>query len=158
MAVVNLEATRVGVDAVPGKGEGPSVKTLVATRETNADDSATSTYSFGKIQSNARILGISQCHNDDLATAGAPTLDIGLFAVDSNITDDDDALTNGLDMATAGSNNVINDIANYGKEAWEHVNGQTSDPGGLLEVKGTLKDAAINQAGTLTLELYFAFD
>lgn len=157
MAVVALEATVRGVDISHGKGEGGNVKTIIRTVETNSDDSATSTIDFGEIPSNARILGTSNISWDDLASSGAPTLDLGLFG--DQITDDDDALNDGLDLATATSGAVvIKDIANYGKFAWEHVSGQTEDPKGDLTVKGTIKDAAINAAGTVTLELFYTLD
>ena len=127
--------------------------------EVNSDDSATSTYDFGEIPSSARILGASTAYWDDLASTGAPTLDLGLFANDGNITDDDDALNDGLDAATASTGTkVVKDLANYGKRAWELVSGQTTDPGGVLTVKATLKDAAVNVGGSLTVELWYAID
>lgn len=157
MAVVALEATVRGLDLVHGKGEGGTVKSITRTVETNSDDSATSTIDFGEIPSNARILGASTLYWDDLASTGAPTLDVGLFG--SQITDDDDALNDGLDLATASTGSaLVKDAANYGKYAWEHVSGQTTDPKGSLTVKGTIKDAAINTAGTVTLELFYTLD
>jgi hypothetical protein len=159
MAVVNLTATRRGVKAAGGKGEGPSMKVAVATVEVGSADSATSTYTMFRIPSNARILGPSTLYADDLASTGSPTIDIGLFSVDGNITSDDDAIRADIDVATAAANTrVISDVANLGKQAWEFVSGQTSDPGGVFEVKLTLKDAAVNVGGTLTLELYYAID
>lgn len=159
MAVETLTATRraANADATPGHGLAGTVKALVGTVEMTAAASATSTYSFGKIPTNARILGLSELHNDDLATTGSPTLDIGLFAVEGNITDNDDALNDGLDAATAGTKDVIKDKANYGKYAYE-LAGETTDPGGLLEVKVTLKDAACDSGGTISLELLYVVD
>lgn len=159
MAVENLTATVRGVNAPVGKGDGGNVKCIIRTVEVTAAASSTSTYSFGKIPSNARVLRQSTLHFDDLASTGSPTIDVGLFAVDGNITDDDDALTDGIDVATAaGSAAVVKDIVNAGLPAWDHVNGQASDPGGLLEVKATIKDADTNTGGTMTMELMYIID
>lgn len=143
---------------VVGIGESYTVKSLASTIELTAA-SASDTIDFGRIPSNARILLSSRHYNDDCATTGAPTLDYGLFNVDGNITDDDDALNNGIDLANAVSDQlVLSDIADCGKRAWELVSGQTSDPGGEFIVKGTIKDAATNQTGTVTLDLYYVVD
>lgn len=163
MAVVNLYGTKIDAYYDPttppgakidGAAQGGKLRVYTDTVEVGSADSATSTYTMARIPSNARILGLSKMYWDDLASAGAPTLDIGLFAVNSNITSDADALNDGLDAATASTGSpVIKDIANYGKMAWEYVAGQTVDPGGMLDVKVSLLDAAVNVGGTLTLEL-----
>ncbi len=159
MAVEALKATQRGSSAAASNGLANSVKSLVATVEVSAAASATSTYEFFNIPSNARILGQSRAYWDDLASTGSPTLDIGLFAVDSNVTDDDDALRADLDVTAAGTGtSLITDIANYGKRAFLFVNGQTTDPGGELKVKATIKDAATNTGGTITLELFYIVD
>jgi hypothetical protein len=160
MAIVNLVATKRGPDAVIGQGLSGSVKCLQGHVSVGAADSATSTYDFGNIPSDARILGISRLHYDDLATSGSPTLDIGLFAVDSNVTSDADALNDGIDAGAANgaSVSVIKDKANYGKRAWEHVSGQATDPGGALKVKVSLLDADVNQGGDMYLELFYTLD
>jgi hypothetical protein len=160
MAVVNLTATRKGHKATIGQGIASSVKCLQAHVSVGSADSATSTYAFGKIPSNARILGISRLHYDDLATSGSPTLDIGLFAVDGNVTSDADALNDGIDAGAANgaSVSVIKDKANYGKYAWEHVASTTTDPGGELEVKVSLLDADVNAGGDVFLELFYVID
>lgn len=139
---------------VVGKGEAGSLKVLLcSTVELAAATAAGSTVKFGTIPSNARITGMSKVYWDDLTTAGSPTLDIGLGAVDANVTDDPDALTDGLDISSAGSDEVVKDISNYGLPAWDYVNGVTSDPGGELEVYGTVADAAHTTTGTVTVEL-----
>lgn len=147
LSVGNVKASTVGTNVVDG------------TVEVAAAATAGTEYVFMRIPSDARIHGISEIAFDDLASAGAPTLDIGLKAVQGNITSDDDALNNGIDVATAaGTARVIADAANYGKEAWEFVAGQTSDPGGLLDVIITLKDAAANTGGTVTMTLVYSID
>lgn len=154
MAVLTVTATRQGVDATHSHGFAGNVKALVATTELAAAD-ATSTVSFGYIPTNARILGISEVAWDDLATTGSPTLDIGLFG--DQITDDDDALNDGLDLSSAGSASAVGDAANYGKLAYV-LAGETADPGGKLEVKGTTKDAATDTTGTVTLQLLYVVE
>ncbi len=144
---------------VAGKGEGANVKNLTATIEQAASASG-ATVSFGYIPSNARILGSSRVYFDDLATTGAPTLDLGFIAVDSNITSDDDALNDGLTLATATPTGgaLVKDHANYAKRAWEYVNGQTTDPGGVFLVRGVVRDAATTATGTITLDLNYTID
>lgn len=157
MADSSATQRRTTSDIAVGQGLGYSVKSLTATYN-QAAASANDTITFGRIPTTARILGASEYANDDLASTGAPTLDIGLFAVDSNITDDDDALNDGIDLANAGSGKVVKDHANYGKQAWELVNGQSTDPGGELIVRGTIKDAATNVTGDVTLEVLYVID
>jgi hypothetical protein len=148
--------------APPGRGGG-RVHYWCDTVETSAteDDSVSSTYELARIPSNARILGASKLYWDDLATTGSPTLDIGVYNVGSrtDITADDDALNDGLDAATAASSaSVVKDVANYGKRLWEYVNGQTTDPKCDLSIKVVIRDAAITETGTITLELLYATD
>ena len=167
MAVVNLKGSKIitGLDANPSQFANPgisggAVRSLVETVEVGSADSATSTYLMARLPSNAVILGASKLYGDDLASSGAPTLDIGVFNLDgkSVITDDDDALNDGISAAAAIEASVVKDVANYGKKLYEHVNGQTSDPKGELDIKITLKDAAVNVGGTLTLELFYTLD
>lgn len=141
-----------------GKGESSDVKSLVSTLEL-AGSASGQTINFGQIPSNARIVGgVSNLYWDDLATSGAPTIDLGLENIDSNITDDPDALNDGLDVTSAGSASVVKDKADYGLPAWDYVNGQSEDPGGSFTVLGTVKDAATNATGTVTLELLYYLD
>lgn len=157
-AITNLDADPV-VQPEPGIAGG-AVKSWVETVEVGSADSATSTYLMARLPSNAVILGASKLYGDDLASAGAPTLDIGVFNLDgkSVITDDDDALNDGIDAASAIDTAVVKDVANYGKKLWEHINGQTEDPKGELDIKLTLKDADVNVGGTLTIELFYTLD
>lgn len=130
-----------------------------ATTEVAAAAAAGTEYVVCRIPSNARIHGLSEIAFDDLASTGAPTLDIGLKAVNGNVTTDDDGLNDGIDVATAaGTAKVVKDAANYGKEAWEFVSGETADPGGFLDVIITLKDAAANTGGTVTATLAYSID
>lgn len=159
MAVETVSATKRGNNNAAGHGLASSVKVLVATGEMPAAASASSVIDFGEIPNNARILPQSAVYWDDLASSGSPTLDIGLFAVNGNIASDDDAFKADLDVATsATSSALVTAIESFGKRAWEFVNGQTSAPQGNLAVKGTIKDAAVNTGGTITLVLYYTVD
>lgn len=160
MAVVNLAATVRGLPAVPTPNLGGVVVGRSGTVEVGSADSAASTYTFYNIPSNARILGSGRAYWDDLASSGSPTLDIGLFAVNGNITSDADALNDGLDAATVNNTGtpIVKDKANYGKRAWEFVSGVTSDPGGVFSVRVSLLDADVNVGGTLTVELFYMVD
>ena len=118
-----------------------------------------------RIPSVARISALSRLFHDDLATSGSPTLDLGLYAVDGNITSDDDCLTDGVVVSAVMTSStqtigvpVVKDFANAGKQAWEFVNGQTSDPGGFFDVKGIIRDAATNATGTVGLAMVLYFD
>lgn len=145
---------RASPGITPGKGDANSAKVLVAsTVEIAANSAAGSTVKFGRIPSNARILAASRVYNDDLATAGSPTLDLGLASVDSNITSDPDALTNGIALSSAGSDTLAIALENSGLPAWDFVNGQTTDPGGQLDVYGSVLDASTTTVGTVTVEI-----
>jgi len=165
MGIVNLLGSRIvtGLAANPvtvgDPGEaGGRVRVWTETVEVGAADSATSTYTLARIPSNARILGSSKLYWDDLASAGSPTLDIGVFVVRTgDFTSDADALNDGLDAATVMNTgtNVIKDKANYGKMVWEFINGQTTDPNCDVYIKVSLLDADVNVGGTMTLELLY---
>ncbi len=162
MTVYTLKGTtrRATAGLATGKGEAYKSSSITKTVELAAAASA-STFELGYIPSNARLLGASRIYWDDLATSGSPTLDIGLFPVDGNITGDDDAINDGMDLATINSTvglHVIKDIANFGVPAWSLVNGQTTDPGGVLLVKATTKDASTTATGTITCELHYVID
>lgn len=161
MAVENLTATRRGTNAPASHGLGATMKVLTATVEVTAAASATSTYAFFRIPSNARIHGSSRVWWDDLASTGSPTLDFGLYAVNNNITSDVDALNDGLDAATANATtgvSLVKDISNYGKRAWEYVSGQSTDPGGVLDLKVAILDADTNTGGTITAQILYSVD
>lgn len=142
---------------IAGKGDALNLKSLCATVELAASASGVTTR-LGTIPSNARITLASRIYNDDLATSGSPTLDLGLGSVNSNITTDPDALTNGVALSSAGSDVLAIAIADGGKKAFEFVSGQTDDPKGELDVFFTVKDAATTDAGTVTVDLYYYVD
>jgi hypothetical protein len=158
MAVENLIAVgATSADTRLAHGMGGDVKGFSRTVEISASATNASTYTLGYIPSNARILGISRYSIDDCDTGSTATIDFGLFAVDGNVTSDDDALNDGIVLGTAATGQpLIKDIANYGKRAYLFVSGQTTDPKGYLLLKGTIQDGAISAAGgTLTVEVFF---
>ena len=114
---------RASPGVTPGKGEAHNVKVLAcATIELAASASGT-TVKFGRIPSNARILSQGVIYNDDLATSGSPTLDVGLASVDSNITSAPTALTNGFHRAAIqpGQQKQHDDCPTHGKHAKELI-------------------------------------
>lgn len=167
MAVVTLYGSRVMTGlanttpvSLPNAGlHYGRVRVTVDTVTTNSDDSATSTYTLARIPSHCIILPQSTLYWDDLASSGSPTLDVGLYKTNSaeqSFTDDVDALSNGHDCTSAGSASVISDHANSGLPAWDYIASVTADPKGLLDVKVSILDAAINAAGDITLSLIYA--
>lgn len=165
MAKVDLVGSRVltpnaqtpAVLGAPGTGGG-AVRSWTETVETNADDSSSSTYHLASLPSNARILGLSKIYWDDLGTEAA-TIDVGVYnqSGKSDITDDPDALTNGIDPTSAGSATLIAAIADYGIQLWDHATG-TVDPVATLDIKAVLADGPINAAGTITVEILYTLD
>ena len=135
-------------------------KNLTSTIELAAQATFPHTIEFGRIPSNARLLGSSMLYWDDLATA-TTTFDLGLGNVDGNLVnaDDPDALSAGNDVTSASTGTVaITAFADYGNEAWDFVASETVDPGGSLRVYGTVADALTTGTGTITLSLDYVVD
>lgn len=171
MAVEHLTATsRARIDLLDTENlkcvpTGPGVFVLDSTVEISASASDTSTYWLARIPTRARIHGLSQLQWDIISTgASAPTMDIGLYAVNANVTSDVDALNDGLDIEDTATTqalrtaNLIKDKANWGKRAWEFVANVTEDPGGYLDIKAVLDDADIDDGGTVSLCLMYTVD
>ncbi len=168
MAIVELNGSLImeGLESspsefgAPGIGNG-AVRSWVETVEVGSDDSDTSTYLMARLPSNARLLGASKIYTDDLASSGAPTMDVGVFnptGKKATITNDPDAINDGIDVATATDAALIKDIADYGQRLWEFVSGQTVDPKGDLDIKLSLVDADVNVGGTVTVEIFYTLD
>jgi len=164
MAVENVNGTLV-MDGLKSKPRQRADSSFAGARARPHIDKATvdgsasadSTYTVARIPTNAVILGQSQLRIDQLANTGSPTLDIGFVAVSGNITDDNAALNDGIDATTAGSYDVVGDIAELGQRVYEHL-GLSEDPGGVVDVVVTLKDAAVNVGGDLVSELLVSID
>lgn len=152
-----LKATvRRNSEATYGKGDAANLKVVTATKSVTAR-SQNDTLKMLTLPSNARISGLSHVAYDDIDTTGA-TMDIGVGSVDANITSDADALNDGLDVTSAGTAKVVKDHANYGKQLWEFVSGQTSDPGGELDIYVSFVDASTDATGDVTLEIAYTLD
>ena len=143
-------------DARLSHGMGGDVKGFSRTLEITAGADTASDYVFGYVPADCRILGSSSYSIDDNDTGSSATLDFGLYAVDGNITSDDDCLNDGIVLGTAATRQpLIKNIANYGKRAWQHVSGQTTNPKGQLLLKGVIRDASPSAGGTVTVEVFF---
>jgi hypothetical protein len=144
---------------IPGGGERPvHVFTTIAVADNTA---AATVWEVARIPSNARIMPGSWIATDDLETGSdTPTLDVGFAAVNGNITSDADALQAGITAATAGVTPLIANTSHqlWGKQAWEYVNGQTSDPGGFLDLTVSLLDHNATEAGDVSVYLVYQVD
>lgn len=155
----NMTQRTANKRAIAGPGDGSSLKKLAAATIELAGSASGTTLFVGRIPASARLSGLSRLYHDDLATSGSPTFDIGLGSVDENVTSDPDAINDGIAVSSAGADvAVIKDAANIGLPAWDFVNGQTSDPGGELDVYISVKDAATNATGTVSIEIYGYLD
>ena len=165
MGVVNLVGTKT-TDLVATKQTFVDsryhygrVRSTIDVVETNNDDSINSTYHLARLPSNAVILPSSTIYFDNVGASGA-TADIGVYAVDGNLAnaDDVDAINDGIAVATAGSASVIKDFATSATALWDYVASESSDPGGLLDIKVALLDAVTDAIGSIALELYYVVD
>tara|TARA_R100000152_G_C6772349_1_gene199208 strand:+ start:1317 stop:1814 length:498 start_codon:yes stop_codon:yes gene_type:complete len=165
MAVVNLVGTKTTdlvatkqtfVDSRHHYGRVRSTFDVVTT---NSDDSVNSTYHLARLPSNAVILPSSTIYFDDVGGSGAKC-DIGVYAVDGNLvnSDDPDAINDGIAISSAGSASVIKDFATTATALWDYVASEEVDPGGLLDIKVVITDAAVDSAGQIALELLYVVD
>jgi len=128
--------------------------------ECNSGDTATSTYHLARLPSNAVILPSSTIYFDNIGGATPTTLDLGVYAVNANLSnaDDPDGINDGIDVSSAGSASVIKDFADSATALWDYVASETSDPGGLLDIKAYLQDAVTDGTGSIALELFYVVD
>lgn len=158
MATVNATVRRAA-NTVLGKGDGNNLKTHgVRTIELAPSASGTIIDFKLRVSLQDRIDLASSIFYDDLATSGAPTLDIGAYPVDGNFTTDDDCFNDGLTLATAVTwatrAPFVKDTANAGKQVWEYISGATKDTVGFADIKGVVRDAAtITNTGTIAVDL-----
>jgi hypothetical protein len=152
------QAVVVGRPADANAVVHPGVRTIAV----NAAGASTSTLDFNlRIPTNARILPDSKIYNDILGTTTAgPTLELGLRAVNSNITTTLNALNSGIALSAASpayGNAVLSAKTKYGQKVWE-ILGLSSDPGGFVDVVGTTKTGATASTGYVSLDLKLAFN
>lgn len=111
---------------------------------------------FGKVPSNAVIVpgGAVECS----AITGLTDFDVGLIGDDG--TTDADILLDGATLATAANKplhagtSALAARKTFPKTAWQ-LAGYTADPGGMLDVIGTL-NASPSASGTIALDFRFA--
>jgi len=131
------------------------LRQLVSTVELANGDSATSQVFFGRVPSNARISILSRIDSDAVTSLTDFDLGVGQTAAGAFTMKDADCLINGADLHSAGNVGLSAiDIADQTKALWQ-LAGYTDDPGGDLDIVGTL-NAATTAAGTLTLSLVTA--
>lgn len=123
-----------------------SVLAFVSEAAIASGNSTNSVIYFGRIPAEARICrGPSLLFNDTIS---------GLTDFDVGFANDPDGLIDGANLATTSTHAfgvVTADEIN--KPAWE-LAGLTENPGGLLDIIGTLK-ANAGAAGDVALELYY---
>ena len=160
MAIVALTATKrsnlsVMVSNQVKASHGMNI--LDWTIEVGSADADTSTYLIAHLPSNARIHDQSWIGFDDLASGTSPTLDIGTFNVTGG-SDDVDAINDGLTPATAvRSVEFLKNLADIGKYLWD-IAGESSDPGGFIDIKLTVDDADLDTAGTIAGEIFYSME
>jgi hypothetical protein len=133
-------------DLIPAEETQGHNKSLVSTVEIANGDSATSKVYFGKLPSSARINTNSVLEYD--AITGVVSFDLG----GANSVN---ALMAAADIHLAGAKDATSnvDIAKLNKPLW-FLLGYAADPGGELDIFGTLNNAA-TAAGTITLSLVY---
>lgn len=141
--------------ALPAEEVQGHVKSLVSTKEILNTDSIASTVKFGSIPSNARILRNSALDHDAITGLTDFDLGIGQTVAGVLIVKSADCLINGATLASAGSKALTAiDLAALPYPAWK-LAGYAADPGGFLDIVGTL-NAAAGADGTVTLTLLSA--
>lgn len=135
------------VDAIQAEARLLCFSSVVAVAN---GDSATSQLFFGRVPSNAIILPTSQLNYS--AITGLTSLDIGFVGAVSALLAAKDVTAAGKVVLDAGGGAGMA-IAKLGLRAWQMAN-LSSDPGGMLDVFGTMNQAA-TAAGTLVLSLLY---
>jgi len=133
-----------------GIGEAGNAKADHRVATISASAQPGSTYTFARVPSNARFCDLSRFFSFG-SSSGSLSYKCGIFGVDGNITDDDDAIIASIAANVASPLAIIrtaNATADRGKPFWEFVNGVTKDPGGFFDIKITLLGS-----GTMVQEL-----
>ena len=159
MTAFTATERRADLLAATSHGGAYTVKNLTSTIEL-AVATLGSTIDFGRIPSNARLLGSSKVDFDS-AIGATSKLDLGIAAVNGNLanSDDPDCLSDGHDLSAGGTEQLaITLFADYGNEAWDFVTSETSDPGGVLKLYGSITDASTTLVGTITVSMDYYVD
>lgn len=150
---------RAAADAVPGKGDGPNLKIVSATKSL-ASPAQNSTHKFIRLDSSARLHALSRIYWGDFSSAASPTIDVGLASVNNNFgAAVPTALVIDLAGATAtpAGSSLLLAPANSGKMLWE-LAGLATDPGGQIDIYATIMDAAGNLTADITMDVVFSVD
>lgn len=164
MAIENLQTGHASRNQVIYPYTANSVHIIKGVLEMSPAATVASTYDFGLVPADAILCYYaSGFSNDDLATTGSPSLLVGLFGENGNLSDlgysdDSSCLRNGIPLSSAGSaTRLIGDIANANKPLWQLISGVslTKPVRGALRVKGTLSVSDCDTGGTMLLELAY---
>lgn len=149
-----------GLAPFSGIGETGSVKVDHRVATISASAEVDSTYTFARIPSHVRLCDLSRYFTYGSA-AGTLNYKCGIFGVNGNIVDDDDALFSNRDSGIRAPSAVIRTpttTADRGKPVWQLVNGLTKDPGGFFDIKVTLITGTASTIGTeLVLSVCIAY-
>lgn len=170
MAVLTATGARTtgllaGTSGIQTQGEvrlnGGRLRLIQDTVELTTPDS-TSTIHLARLPSRATLVRpLCWIMWDDLASIGSPTVDIGTFNLtgDTSLTDDDNSLFDGGDLATAQTTGVhlIIDHADQYKKLWE-LAGATADTKKMIDIKATVQDANCNASGTFSWTIVYTID
>ncbi len=123
--------------------------------------SATSTFTLLRIPTNAIIVDGFIAGDAGFASAGTATVDVGLEAVGGNVTSDLDILLDAVDIETAAfkyhffndSGAGVANIEDACKPIWELL-GETSDPGGFVNIVITLNTTLTTGDGIKAVCMY----
>lgn len=119
-----------------------------------ASDGIGSVHLLARLPSNARLKPGSTVYFS--ALTGLTDYDVGIGRDGVILAGKQDYLVNGEDIHTAGNVLMLKNVAvgSLGKLLWEHA-GYTSDPGGMLDIIGTV-NAAASTTGTIEAFSYFS--
>lgn len=136
----------------------PGVRTCAV----NAAGASTSTLDFNlRVPTDARVLPTSKVYNDVLGTTTSTiNINLGYKGVNGNTPDALTAFNTNILMGAASpayGNAVLSAKSKYGQKIWE-IAGLASDPGGFVDIVGTIKGAATTSTGLVTLDARFAFN
>ncbi|MBI5112872.1 MAG: hypothetical protein HZA68_12965 [Rhodovulum sp.] len=158
MAVVTKYGTGIkdpaALKAIDGVYAAATRRTIVSQIAITNGDSATSKFYIGDVPSDAVIDPDSVY--DYEAVAGVTDLDVGFYYPNGGAVIDADALVDGDDISSAGTQTLKGHgtltTANGHKRAWE-LAGLSANPGGNLSIVATL-----NAASTATKVVNFRID
>lgn len=121
------------------------------------DAAQNDTILIARVSSSARLVRPSVMYTTALGSS--VELDVGVFNQDgkSDFTDDDDGIASAIDVSSASTVLLPEAITDHGKAVWEFINGVTSDPRKVVEIRATLQGANPS-SGTLAWNLMFMGD